>query len=375
MKKRIISLLLVLSFLLPTLVPHSVASGDVYVAINNAMLPITDAKPISSGGLWYIDYRCFTSGDLGVSSSYNPDSQTLTLYTWDNTLVFNISKGTATNHTADKTYRRSTLQSNGTIYVPAKFVTTQLNMRYSFISSVNVIRIKSNNTVNDNVFAYIAKDEIPRLIAQYEASRAENSQQSNPSSSQTPDQAGAKTVYLTFDVGMNTDCSSILKTLRQYNAKATFFLFGSAIASHRDSVRQIAINGHTLGISAPGATSAFLETETSAVSGLAETNNLLFQTAYQKSRIVRIPGGSSALSDAQANAIVSAGYRYWDWDIDASSLSAARLRNAVATAGDSVVIRFDASASSTKTLANLLSYLKNNNYKTATISFLQTPRN
>lgn len=375
MKKRLCSLFLIFSLLLPALVPHSIASSDVYVAINNAMLPITDAKPISSGGLWYIDYRCFTSGDLGISSSYNPDSQTLTLYTWDNTLVFDIAKETAKNHTTDKTYRRSTLRSNGTIYVPAKFVCNQLNVRYSFISSVNVIRIKSNSTVNDNVFAYIAKDELPRLIAQYEASKAESPSQNNPTTSPSSGEEEAKTVYLTFEVGTNTDCSSILNTLRRFNAKATFFLFGSAIPAHRDSIRQMAINGHALGISAPGATSVFLESDTSVVSGLAETNELLFQTSYQKSRLVRIPGGSSVLSNAQANAVVSAGYRYWDWDIDASAMSNQRLRNLVAASGDSVVIRFDASATSTKSLSNLLSYLKSNNYRTAVISFLKTPQN
>ena len=82
MSKRVLALLLTFVFLIP-LFPHSAASGDTYVAINNALLPITDAMPIKSDGIWYIDYRCLTDSDLGINGSYNPDSQTLALYNWD----------------------------------------------------------------------------------------------------------------------------------------------------------------------------------------------------------------------------------------------------------------------------------------------------
>ncbi len=377
MLKRLCSIFLILALTIPILMPRSTASGDVYVAINNAMLPITDAMPIKSDGVWYIDYRCFTSGDLGISGSYNADSQTLTLYTWDNTLVFDITKGTATNLTSDTGYRRKSFRSNGTVYVPANFVANQLDVRYSFISSVNVIRIKADNTVNDSVFAYIAKDEIPRLRERYEESKKQTTpSDKQPQTVPTIEEETKKTVYLTFDVGTNTDLDAILKVLRRYNMKGTFFLFGSAIPSQEDAIRRAAIDGHSFGVSAMNGVSAFLKSETSVTSDLAATNDALFRVCYQKSRLARIPGGSSALSDAQADALIAAGYRYWDWDIDASSLSFSRLTSSIsARNSDSLVIRFDASASSTKNLSNLLSYLKKNNYRSASISLLTSPQN
>ncbi len=379
MSKRLCSFFLALILFVPLLLPHSTASNVVYVAVNNAMLPITDAMPIRSDGLWYVDYRCFTGGDLGINASYNPDSQTLALYTWDDTLAFDLTAGTATNISTDTTYKRWAFHSNGTIYVPVQFVTSQFQMSYSYISSVNVIRIKSNSTVRDSVFAYIAKDEIPRLIERYESAKAqaesEKNTQSSPSTPSTSDSEEAVTVYLTFDVGTNTDCDAILNTLKRYNARATFFLFGSAIPMHDDSIRKMAVHGHALGITAMGSSSTFLQSVDSMKKDLRITNDRLFDTCYIKSRLVRVPGGSSTLSDEQADALIAGGYRYWDWDLDVSSMSLKRFRNAITAKSDPIVIRFDASERSTKNLASFLTYLNENNYKTETLSVLTSPRN
>ena len=379
MAKRALALLLTLFFLLP-LFPHSVASGDTYVAVNNAMLPITDAMPIKSDGLWYIDYRCFTDSELSVNGSYNPDSQTLALYTWDYTLAFDLVKGTATNTTTDNTYKQWAFRSNGTIYVPARFVATQLGMTYSYIQSVNVVRIKTTSTLQDSMFAYIAKDEIPNLIDRYNASRPqtqtpEKDPDSSSSSTTEEENEKEKTVYLTFDVGNETDCSKILSALRRANAPATFFIFGSAIQSQDDAIRQIATHGHTLGISAFGSTSEFLKSADSVKTDLAATNDLLFQVCYTKSRLVHIPGGSAKLTDEQANALAGSGYRYWDGDLDASALSMRRFRTALESKGDTIVIHFDASKNSAQNLTSILSHLKENNYSIKPITLLTTPRN
>ena len=489
MAKRIFSLLLTLIFILP-LFPHSIATGNTYVAINNSLLPITEAMPIKSDGIWYIDYRCFTDSELSVNGSYNPDSQTLALYTWDYTLAFNLMSGTVTNKTTDTSYSQWAFHSNGTIYVPAKFVAKQLGMTYSYMQSVNVLRIKTSNVLQDSMFTYIARDEIPRLIDRKNSSKKQT-QQSSPQTipteqtekkeqsstpskteqtskpskqenvtkpepthkpeavtkpstptkpettikpniptkpatttktetetkpsaptkpetttqseiSETPPKAEApakpetadqetasdkaeaedvaeekkeKTVYLTFDVGTETDCEKILSVLQQTNLKATFFIFGSALPVQDDAIRQISASGHSLGISAFGSTSEFLQSVDSVKSGLAATNELLFQVCYTKSRLVRIPDGSATLSNEQANALGESGYRYWDWDIDVSNMSMQRFQNVISSKGDIVVIRFDAAKASIQNLTAILTYLSENNYTAKPISLLTTPRN
>jgi len=421
MTKRILAFLLTLIFLFP-LFPHSVAVGNTYVAINNVLLPITDAMPIKSDGVWYIDYRCFTDGDLGVNGSYNPDSQTLALYTWDYTLAFHLMSGTATNKTTDNTYKQWAFHSNGTVYVPAKFVARQLGMTYSYIQSVNVLRIKTSSVLQDSMFAYIARDEIPRLIERYNASQPqkqdpENAPSATPESpkkeqpenkpnktdqtnkvdpadkvdNQSPTDTPSKiepenktnqteaekekTVYLTFDIGTETDCPKILSALRRANVTATFFVFGAALPVQDDVIRQISTEGHTLGISAFGATSEFLTSAESVKSDLAATNELLYQVCYTKSRLVRIPGGSATLSDEQANVLSESGYRYWDWDIDASAMSMQRFQTVIAAKGDVVVVRFDSSKNSVQNLSKILTYLSEHNYTVQPISLLTTPRN
>lgn len=60
--------------------------------------------------------------------------------------------------------------------------------------------------------------------------------------------SGSKVIYLTFDDGPNPAVTpSLLRLLRQYHAKATFFAVGYSAAAHPSLVRQIKAGGHALG--------------------------------------------------------------------------------------------------------------------------------
>lgn len=59
---------------------------------------------------------------------------------------------------------------------------------------------------------------------------------------------GKKKVYLTFDDGPSVYTEEILKILREYNVKATFFVTGSQDAKYRKWYKKIIQEGHTLGI-------------------------------------------------------------------------------------------------------------------------------
>lgn len=56
-----------------------------------------------------------------------------------------------------------------------------------------------------------------------------------------------KVVALTFDDGPTTNVDEILTLLKQYNAKATFFLIGSEIEKNPDEAKKIANAGHQIG--------------------------------------------------------------------------------------------------------------------------------
>jgi peptidoglycan/xylan/chitin deacetylase (PgdA/CDA1 family) len=57
-----------------------------------------------------------------------------------------------------------------------------------------------------------------------------------------------KKLYLTFDDGPHPKASSfVLDTLKQYNAKATFFCIGKNVIENRDIYNRIISEGHTVG--------------------------------------------------------------------------------------------------------------------------------
>ena len=58
----------------------------------------------------------------------------------------------------------------------------------------------------------------------------------------------SKTIYLTFDDGPIPEVTPfVLKTLKQYHAKATFFCIGDNVAKHPDLFNTIISEGHQIG--------------------------------------------------------------------------------------------------------------------------------
>lgn len=57
-----------------------------------------------------------------------------------------------------------------------------------------------------------------------------------------------KDLYLTFDDGPTPEITEwVLKTLKKYNAKATFFCIGNNVKKHPDIFDKIIENGHSIG--------------------------------------------------------------------------------------------------------------------------------
>ena len=81
-------------------------------------------------------------------------------------------------------------------------------------------------------------------------------QQTTQPPSQPPQQTeqpleNAKHVYLTFDDGPSENTGAVLDILKQYNAKATFFVIGKTDPASLDLYKRIVAEGHSLGIPGP----------------------------------------------------------------------------------------------------------------------------
>lgn len=95
-----------------------------------------------------------------------------------------------------------------------------------------------------------------------------------------------QSVYLTFDDGpVPSSTPFILKTLREYNAKATFFMVGENVLRYHDLYNQIVKEGHQVGNHTFNHMGAFKHWTISYAMNTARANELI------KSHLFRPPHG------------------------------------------------------------------------------------
>jgi len=102
-----------------------------------------------------------------------------------------------------------------------------------------------------------------------------------------------KVVYLTFDDGPETDITEfVLHTLRNFNAKATFFCTGENYENHPDLVTLIKNDGH-----------AFGNHTYSHINGLDENSEFYIDDVYHSKKVIgtalfRPPWGVLSIKEA-----------------------------------------------------------------------------
>ena len=143
-----------------------------------------------------------------------------------------------------------------------------------------------------------------------------------------PDDPNRKVAYLTFDDGPSENTLKVLKILKEYNAKATFFVIGEA---NLDYTKNIIADGHVVALHTDTheygqiyrSTDAFFK-DLDAISKKVE------KACGVKSMLTRFPGGSSnTISKNWAQGIMTEltemiqdkGYKYFDWNVDSGDAS------------------------------------------------------
>lgn len=382
--KRLCAVVLTMCILALLFVLPSGAEGEVFVAAGNTVLPLTDAMPIRSSGVWYIDYQCFTKGNLKVSSSYNAAERTLVLYTWDTTLIFDLDTTTAYTSAEKVQYKAVSFAASDTVYVPAQFTAQMLGFEYIYLSDLPMIRIKRPSDIPNNMFIYIAKSTIPGLLETYNASK--NSQSNTPSTqapeSSTPSSNNTekKNIRLTFNITNGANLSKILDALSRYGYRATFFVQGSAVNNCEDALRRAVAYGHTLGTLSENGSADFSADSETLENALTLANERLFEVAKTKTRLVRVPDGSKTLSQDTINTLISLGYRIWDDNITPTGTTASRIYNSAVSGllqsgRTTVTLTLSDSDTAVNALTRILRYLNTNKYSTYTITLLDTPVN
>lgn len=134
---------------------------------------------------------------------------------------------------------------------------------------------------------------------------------------------GNKPCYLTFDDGPSENTLEILKILKTYNVKATFFVMNT---ENIDYVKKINDEGHAIGLhTATHKYEQIYKNTTAYFNDLNLISNMVKSVIDTEPKIMRFPGGSSNLVSKKycrgvmsvlTKLVVAQGYSYFDWNVD-----------------------------------------------------------
>ena len=179
-----------------------------------------------------------------------------------------------------------------------------------------------------------------------------------------------KAVALTFDDGPNPNTTPVaLELLKKYNAKATFFMVGHAVAGNENIIKQVVAEGHQIGNhswSHPLLTKISLE---EAKSQINDTTEALKKASGQDVHIMRPPYGgiNSAIQEAVDQSFIL-------WDIDTldwkNRNTASIMKEVQKTQPGSIILMHDIHQTSIDALPTVLQYLTEQGFELVTVEEL-----
>ena len=179
-----------------------------------------------------------------------------------------------------------------------------------------------------------------------------------------------KAVALTFDDGPNPNTTPVaLELLKKYNAKATFFMVGRAVAGNENIIKQVVADGHQIGNhswSHPLLTKISLE---QAKSQINDTTEALKKASGQDVHIMRPPYGGI---NSTIQAAVDQSFILWDIDtLDWKNRNTASIMKEVRKAQPgSIILMHDIHQTSIDALPTVLQYLTEQGFELVTVEEL-----
>ena len=303
MKKRRVMRLLTIVLVLGLFRPMPASAATLYfTAVNNSVAPLTsDTMPFWSGGTLYVPYSIFDGSlnnigvGLGLYTSYNRDSRTVTLFDLRQTLTFDLNSGTCRDDMTGTTYISRAVMRGGRPYLALNTVCSHFGLEYSYSQLPDIpqgflVRIKNSSAVmSDADFIDAAKNVISSRLREYTQglNQAESTNPgTNPSFPSTPGgpaEVGEDdtAVYLAFRCETSAGLTDILDILNGGGRWAVFFLT-PRLLEEGDLVRRILGSGHSVGI---------LADEGEALSALEAGNLALERAACTRTTMVYAAAG------------------------------------------------------------------------------------
>lgn len=143
------------------------------------------------------------------------------------------------------------------------------------------------------------------------------------------DTSDEKICYLTFDDGPDAENTArILDTLKEYDAKATFFVIYKDFKAERDLYKRIIEEGHTIGVHTASHNYSKIYASVEAyLDDFERISNQIESVTGVKPEIFRFPGGSvngynSEIYQELISEMIRRGYTYYDWNVSSGDAAA-----------------------------------------------------
>ncbi|HBG1982043.1 TPA: polysaccharide deacetylase [Clostridioides difficile] len=205
--------------------------------------------------------------------------------------------------------------------------------------------------------------------------------------SKGPSKSSGKIAYITIDDGPSKFTDEMIKTLNKYNVKATFFMIDGNMKEYPQQVKNIIKNGNTAGFhSVSHDIHKLYVTSTSAKEEFDTNDQTFYKITGKHSKVIRIPYGSKPYTpQASYQALVDAGYKIWDWDLDTedwrsnSSQIVQNVKNHIKNRKgedkDQLVVLMHEKKQSAEALDSVLKFLSDEGYEFAPVDQNQIPKN
>lgn len=357
-------------------------------AVNDTLLPLDDSTmPQRLGGELYVPYSVFSS--LGVSSSL--EGGVLSMSSNGETLNFSLDEGYVYDQNLNS-YTSPAYNMNGTVYVPVTLCCGKFGLGYSTISVAGetVLRVTDGTAQSDSSFASSKSGEIESAINTYRGNPdASSDPQVQPETPPAPEEPPIPEVeeepaqkpahvYLAFYGAPTVNTPAVLDELDSAGRLATFFLPTDVSTWTDDTIRRIVAEGHTPALLLDADSSAAAE---DLVASLAAANERLALLTGVSTRIVSNQDGCAALTEAQRDALVAAGYRLWDAALDSGDATQSAARAYATTAqrfastDATLVVRLHYSRTTAQTVQSLAAYMSRQGIPSSRITLSNTPIN
>ena len=123
-----------------------------------------------------------------------------------------------------------------------------------------------------------------------------------------------KKVYLTFDDGPTPEITEwVLRQLKEFDAKATFFCIGDNIQKHSEIFNLILLNGHTIGNHTFNHCNGWKTKTAEYLENVDLCKKVILQQTNNNTKLFRPPYGK--IKKSQAKVLLALGYKIIMWDV------------------------------------------------------------